>query len=116
MKRWILTFLIPLAMLQPSALAQTNEGENNRSIQPQPTLTASAIALPTLTLLKRTGQIQLQLVNCTWDCALAGLLLPQSVLSNRAELYFDNSALTPVNIVSSAVIVEGNLTNYQLPS
>ncbi|MBW4420491.1 MAG: hypothetical protein KME13_14860 [Myxacorys californica WJT36-NPBG1] len=115
MKRWILTFLIPLAMLQPSVLAQ-NEGDSNRPAQPQPTLTAPAIALPTLTLLKRTGQIQLQLVNCTWDCALAELLFPQSALTDRAELYFDNSALTPVNIVSSAVIVEGNLTNYQLPS
>lgn len=117
MKRWILTFLIPLAMLQPSALAQTNEGDNNRPAQPQPTLTTPAVAPSTLTLLKRTGQIQFQLVNCTWvDCGLARLLLPQSVITDRAELYFDNSALTPVNIVSSAVIVEGNLTNYQLPS
>jgi hypothetical protein len=116
MKRWILTFLIPLAMLQPSALAQTNEGDNNRPAQPQPALTTPAVAPPTLTLLKRTGQIQLQLVNCTWDCPLASLLLPQSVITDHTELYFDNSALTPVNVVSSAVIIEGNLTNYQLPS
>ncbi|HTL89892.1 MAG TPA: hypothetical protein VL134_10860 [Leptolyngbya sp.] len=116
MKRWILIFLIPLAMLQPSAIAQTNEGDNNRPAQLQPALTTPAVAPPTLTLLKRTGQIQLQLVNCTWDCALAGLLLPQSVLSDHTELYFDNSALTPINIVSSVVIVEGKQTNYQLPS
>ncbi|MBW4527733.1 MAG: hypothetical protein KME18_21530 [Phormidium tanganyikae FI6-MK23] len=119
MKRWILTLLVPLAILQPLVLAQTApEPTNSPAASPERSVTTVASSQFTLVPLQRTEQIQLQLVNCVGllDCGLARLLLPASTQNQQRELYFDNSALTPVTILNTAVIVEGKLTNYQLPS
>lgn len=113
MKRWIFTVLVPLAMFQPSVLAQTNPDSPST---PQPIVVTTP--QPALIPLQRSGQIQLQIVNCVgWlDCSLASLLLPASTQTPERELYFDNPASSAVTLISTAVIVEGTLTNYQLPS
>jgi hypothetical protein len=68
--------------------------------------------------LKGTEQIQLRLVNCSWgvDCLLANVLLPASARLNQLELKFDNPAPQPATILNSAVVVQGNLTQYPLPN
>ncbi|MBD2080619.1 hypothetical protein [Leptolyngbya sp. FACHB-17] len=119
MRRLILTLLVPLAILQPPILAQTAPEPTNSLVpSPQPSVTTVASPQPALIPLQRTEQIQLQLVNCIGllDCGLARLLLPASTQNQQRELYFDNPASTVVTVLNTAVILEGKLTNYQLPS
>jgi BMFP domain-containing protein YqiC len=103
--------LLPLILLQSPVLAQTKSP--SEGTKPVP---ATVVVPPTLVPLKGTEQVQLQLVNCGWwiDCALARLLLPASAHIDQRELQFDNSTQVPVNILSTATIVAGDLTGYQL--
>jgi hypothetical protein len=110
-KQWVPALLLPLILLQSPVLAQTKSP--SVGTKPPP---ATAVVTPTLVPLKGTEQVQLQLVNCGWwlDCALAHLLLPASAHIDKRELQFDNSTEVPVNILSTATIVAGDLTGYQL--
>ncbi|MEH2124304.1 hypothetical protein [Nostoc sp.] len=119
MKQLLPTILLSLVLMQAPVLAQTesapevNEQKPVTAVIPQ---TTKPDAVPKLLPLKGTEQIRLQLVNCGgWlDCALARLLLPASAYINQRELRFDNSTLVPVNILNTAVVVEGDFTGYQL--
>lgn len=104
MKQWLLTVLLPLVLLQNSALAQT------------PPLTTSDNKQLTLLPLEGTKQIQLNLVNCSgWlDCALAGVFLPTSAYIDSRELQFDNRTPRDVSVLNPAVIGQGEITGYQL--
>jgi len=115
MKQWLSAILLPLILLQAPVLAQTESPQQNPTTEVTPQ-TTNPDAKPTLTPLKGTEQIRLQLVNCGgWlDCALARILLPASAYIDQRELRFDNSTLSPVNILNTAVVVEGDFTGYQL--
>ena len=118
MKRWLTLILLPLMLNQGVAMAQT-EPPNllNPQVQTGSASTSSnPRSQPSIVPLKGTDQLQLQLVNCNWilDCALANLLLPASTRINQLQLQFDNPALAPAQILSSATIVQGNFTRYQL--
>ena len=114
MKRWIPALLLPLALLQTPAFAQTespaeaNEQPRSQAITP--------VTEPKLLPLKGTDQIRLQLVNCGWwlDCAVARLLLPANATIGQRELQFDNSARSSVDVLNAAVVVQGDFTGYQL--
>ncbi|MGL5832924.1 MAG: hypothetical protein ACRC1Z_06785 [Waterburya sp.] len=111
MKQWFPAMLLPLVLLQTPVLAQTESTtEVNQAIP------STEVVSPNFLPLKGTEQIQLELVNCGWwlDCALARLLLPASAYINQRELQFDNSTQVAVNILNTALIVEGDFTGYQL--
>lgn len=123
MKRFLAIALISLLLTQGIAWAQTPADD-----APEPettTLTAPpSVALESDTTqapiipLKGTEQIQLRLVNCSWalDCFLAQRLLPASAHLNQLELKFDNPVAAPATILNTAVAIQGNLTQYPLPS
>ncbi len=115
MKQWLPAILLPLMLLQAPVLAQTESPQQKPATEVKPQITKPDVK-PTLTPLKGTEQIRLQLVNCGgWlDCALAQLLLPASAYIDQRELRFDNSTQVPVNILNTAVVVEGDFTGYQL--
>jgi hypothetical protein len=79
-------------------------------------LTVVAKALPNLTLLPGTDQIQLRLVNCGWafNCALARWLLPASAFLENWQLQFGNETQADVVVLDVAVSVLGEQTGYQL--
>jgi len=115
MKRLLPALLLPFVLLQAPALAQTKPlVELNEQLQVQATAATETTLLP----LKGTEQIRLQLVNCQgWlDCAIAHLLLPASATINQRELQFDNSSQLPINVLNTAVVVQGDFTGYQLTS
>ncbi|BAZ24146.1 hypothetical protein NIES4073_50380 [Kalymmatonema gypsitolerans NIES-4073] len=121
MKKWILTILLPLVLLQSPALAQTDPQDNQTQTQPQTTPPTLAVSKQRALLpLKGTEQIQLNLVNCGgWlglDCALGRVLLPKSAHIEHRELQFDNPTPAAVNVVNTAVVAQGELTGYQLNS
>ena len=120
MKKWIYTLFLPLVLLQTPALAQTKlQPDANRQtstevkVQPLQTQTDTRTRLVPM---KGTEQIRLQLVNCGWwlDCGLARLLLPASASIAQRQLQFDNPTTSPVTVLSSAVILQGDFTGYQL--
>ncbi|MUH00921.1 hypothetical protein F7734_55125 [Scytonema sp. UIC 10036] len=104
MKQWLLTILLPLVLLQNSALAQT------------PPLTNSDNKQLTLLPLEGTKQIRLNLVNCSgWlDCALARVFLPTSAYVDSRELQFDNQTPRDINVLHPVVVAQGEITGYQL--
>jgi len=117
MKKWIPTLFLPLVLWQMPALAQNEaQPEVNRQPPPAEVLPAQPSARNTLVSMGRTEQIRLQLVNCGWwlDCGLARLLLPASATIDQRQLYFDNPTTSPINVLNTAVILDGDLTGYQL--
>lgn len=113
MKRLIPALLLPFVLLQTPAFAQTRPPVD---VNERPQAATTAATAPTLLPLKGTDQVRLQLVNCQgWlDCAIAQLLLPASATINQRELQFDNSSQSPMNVLSTAVVVQGDFTGYQL--
>jgi hypothetical protein len=116
MKKWIPALFLPLVLWQSPVLAQT---------EPQPEVDRKPLAkvLPiqpsaktALVPMERTAQIRLQLVSCGWwlDCGLARLLLPASATIPLRQLYLDNPTTSPINILNTAVILDGDITGYQL--
>jgi hypothetical protein len=87
-------------------------------VQPAPPAQTVTSNQPPIIPLEGTDQIQLRLVNCSWgiDCLLSRLFLPASSRLNQLNLEFDNPASTPVQILSTAVSVRGELTLYPLPN
>ncbi|MFS0520121.1 hypothetical protein ACEYW6_36300 [Nostoc sp. UIC 10607] len=77
-------------------------------------LTVKAKARPALVPVKDSEQVQLQLVQCSWDCGLAHLLLPASAFQNQRLIYLDNSNQATVFLTSGEVILQGKQTNYQI--
>jgi hypothetical protein len=118
MKKWIPTLFLPLVLLQTPAFAQTEpQPSANRQIPAEVEVQPVQSDLGTkLVPMKGTEQIRLQLVNCGWwlDCGLARLLLPASALIAQRQLQFDNPTTSPVTVLSSAVILQGDFTGYQL--
>ncbi|KYC43854.1 hypothetical protein WA1_01490 [Scytonema hofmannii PCC 7110] len=104
MKQWLFTILLPLVLLQNSALAQT------------PPLSTSDNKQLTLLPLEGTKQIQLNLVNCRgWlDCALSRVFLPASAYIDSRELQFDNRTPRDVTVLNPTVVAQGEITGYQL--
>ena len=116
MKKWIPTLFLPLVLWQSPVLAQTEpQPEVNRK-PPAEILPIQPNAKTALVPMGRTEQIRLQLVNCGWwlDCGLARLLLPASATIDQRQLYFDNLTTSPINILNTAVILDGDVTGYQL--
>jgi hypothetical protein len=100
--------LLPLALFQSPAFGQTElSSATNKAADP-------AAITPTLGPLKGTDQIRMDLVNCEWDCGLAQLLLPAAAHIDQRELRFDNPTQVPVNILNTAINIEGDFTGYQL--
>jgi hypothetical protein len=121
MKRLVIATFLPLLISQGVALAQAdsqNPAEPENSPVPQAATTVKDQPQSPIMPLKGTEQIQLRLVNCSWgvDCLLANVLLPASARLNQLELKFDNPAPQPATILNSAVVVQGNLTQYPLPN
>ncbi|HEY9751620.1 MAG TPA: hypothetical protein V6C46_01610 [Coleofasciculaceae cyanobacterium] len=114
MKRLIPTLLLPLLLIQAPSFAQSASSTSTNT-RPPSQLSNSAPE-PTLIAQKGTEQLRLQLVNCQgWlDCAIARLLLPASATINQRELQFDNPTQSPVTVLNTAVVVQGDLTGYQL--
>lgn len=73
-----------------------------------------AKAKPALTPIKGSEQIQVQLVQCSWDCGLGHLLLPASNFQNQWQLRLDNPIQAPVSLSSAEVVLEGKQTGYQI--
>lgn len=116
MKKWISTLFLPLVLWQMPTLAQPEaQSEVNRQ-PPAEVLPVQPSARTPLVPMKGTEQIRLQLVNCGWllDCGLARLLLPASATIDQRQLYFDNPTTSPINVLNTAVILDGDLTGYQL--
>ncbi|GAP96273.1 hypothetical protein NIES2104_28080 [Leptolyngbya sp. NIES-2104] len=96
-------------------LAQTEpQPEVNR--QPATVLPIQPDARNALVPMRKTEQIRLQLVNCAgWlDCELARLLLPASATIDQRQLQFDNPTTSTINVLNTAVILDGDITGYQL--
>lgn len=116
MKKWIPTLFLPLVLWQSPVLAQTEPQPDINRQPPAEVLPIQPSARTPLIPMRGTEQIRLQLVNCGWwlDCGLAQLLLPASATINQRQLQFDNSTTAPVNVLNTAVILDGDLTGYQL--
>ncbi|WP_017302023.1 hypothetical protein [Nodosilinea nodulosa] len=122
MKRVLVIALVSLLFTQGIAWAQTAaddapEPETTTLTAPPPVTFEGDTQAPIIPL-KGTEQIQLRLVNCSWalDCFLAQRLLPASAHLNQLELRFDNPTTAPATILNTAVVVQGNLTQYPLSS
>ncbi|MEO1069123.1 MAG: hypothetical protein AAFW95_08365 [Cyanobacteria bacterium J06638_6] len=123
MKRFLIIAIVSLLLTQGTAWAQTPadselEPETTTLTAPPPVALERGTTQAPIIPLKGTEQIQLRLVNCSWalDCFLARRFLPASAHLNQLELQFDNPAATPATILNTAVVVQGNLTQYPLPS
>ncbi len=77
-------------------------------------LTVKAKARPALVPVKDSEQVQLQLVQCSWDCGLAHLLLPASAFQDQRLIYLDNPNQATISLTSAEVILQGKQTNYQI--
>ena len=116
MKKWIPTLFLPLVLWQSPVLAQTKPQPDVNRQPPAEVLPIQPSARTSLVPMGKTAQIRLQLVNCGWflDCGLARLLLPANAIIPQRQLYFDNPTTSPINILNTAVILDGDITGYQL--
>jgi hypothetical protein len=73
---------------------------------------------PELVLLPGSERLELQLVNCHpgLDCSLAYWLLPQGFFIDQRLLQLDNQAKVDASLISSHVVVQGQISNYQITS
>jgi hypothetical protein len=77
-------------------------------------LTVVAIAPPKLTPRKGTDEIKIQSVNCSWDCSIAHLLLPDGMFISQYPLTFDNDSLGTVQVKGSDANAIGEQSHFPL--
>jgi hypothetical protein len=71
---------------------------------------------PVLTPLAGSEAIRLELVQCrsSWNCRLAGLLLPASATQDSWQLSFDNATDTKVQLIDADFVLIGKHSGYPL--
>lgn len=69
---------------------------------------------PALSLLPDNDRLQVNLVNCGYDCKLARILLPASAFQNNICLGFEKPPAAPLAFSDITPVVKGDQTKYQI--
>ena len=77
-------------------------------------VTVVASVRPALSLLPDNDRLQVNLVNCDYDCKLAHLLLPASAFQNNICLGFEKPPAAPLAVSDITTVVKGDQTKYQI--
>lgn len=77
-------------------------------------VTLVASVRPALSLLPDNDRLQVNLVNCGYDCKLAHILLPASAFQNNLCLGFEKPPAAPLAISDITPVVKGDQTKYQI--
>jgi hypothetical protein len=75
-------------------------------------LTASV--RPALSLLTENDRLQVNLVNCHYDCWLARVLLPAAAFQVKTDLGFEKPLAAPLILSGTIIAVKGDHTRYKL--
>jgi len=95
------------------------EGRIELSLPGQPQRTSIIVKLsanvrPTLTLLTETDRLRANLVNCTFDCLLAHILLPGAAFQGDMELGLEKPVNAPLIVGDAGIGVNGEQTRFRI--
>ena len=74
----------------------------------------SANVRPSLTLLTESDRLRANLVNCTFDCVLAEILLPGSAFQGNVELGLEKPVNAPLVVGAAGIGVNGEQTRFRI--
>ena len=77
-------------------------------------ITVEALSKAVLSPLAGSEQLQLGLVNCSWDCWLVGVILPKSTTADARQILLENTGKGDTKVLETGVAVVGQKTGYQL--
>lgn len=78
------------------------------------TVRLSANVRPSLALLTENDRLRANLVNCTFDCVLANILLPAAAFQGSVELGLEKPVDAPLVVGAAGIGVNGEQTRFKI--